>query len=244
MKIARFVKGDGLPQYGFVEEEAGKKIVAEIAGNPFTGKATPSGGKCGLEDVRLLAPNFPLKIFCCAALEDICLKPATAAVGPDDVLAIPGWSRGVEIHPGVGVIIATPIRNCPAQEVGKRLLGMTCVLNSTALSDRGEVCNTSFDNSLAIGPWVESKTDPDGRLVFDEEKGEGVQELFRHAVKSVAFISTFSTLLPGDMVVIRSGLSKTVDSSGEVKVEIEGLGYLREYVRKDDPKAANDVASD
>ncbi|MBR6440288.1 MAG: DUF2437 domain-containing protein [Aeriscardovia sp.] len=242
MKIARFVKGDGLPEYGFVQEDGGKKILAEIAGNPFSGDVTLSGERCDLADVRLLAPNFPLKIFCCDAFEDFYLKPATAAVGPDDILSLPAWSRGIEIHPGVGIIAASTIKNCPVSEVEKHLLGMTCVLDSTAISDRGGVCNTAFDDSLAIGPWVESKIDPDTRLIFGQEEPLDVRELLKCAIKNIAFISTFSTLLPGDMVVVRGRLSKRMDLGGEAKVAIEGLGYLKAYVRKEDSKPAKDFA--
>lgn len=237
MKIARFVKGDNLPQYGFVQDEEGKKIVAEIAGNPFTGDINLSGGRCDLADARLLAPNFPLKIFCCDAFEDFYLKPATAAVGPDDILSIPSWSSGVEIHPGVGIIVATTIKDCPVQEVEKHILGMTCILDASAISGREKICNTAFDDSLSIGPWLESKIDPASRLVFGEEE-EDIRDLLRCIIKNIAFISTFSTLLPGDMVVARSPLFRKMTADGEVKVRIEGLGYLRAHVRKEEDEKA------
>ncbi|MBO6003854.1 MAG: DUF2437 domain-containing protein [Aeriscardovia sp.] len=239
MRIARFVKGDNLPQYGFVQEEGDKKIVAEMSGNPFSGQANLSGGRCDLADVRLLAPNFPLKIFCCNAFEDFYLKPATSAIGPDDILSIPAWSHGIEIHPGVGIIAATTIRNCTVEEVEKRLLGVTCVLDSTAVSDRSGVCNTAFDDSLAIGPWVESKIDPDSRLIFGKGSPESMRELLKRAIKNIAFISTFSTLLPGDMVLARSPLYVTVDRADQVRVDIEGLGYLKAYVRKEEAALEN-----
>ncbi|MBO6020767.1 MAG: hypothetical protein J6P10_01250 [Aeriscardovia sp.] len=116
---------------------------------------------------------------------------------------------------------------------------MTCVLDSTALSDRSHICNTAFGDSLVIGPWVESKIDPDARLVFGEDKGEGVRDLLRCVIKNTAFISTFSTLLPGDMVVARSRFSKKMTEDGEAKVKIEGLGYLRAYVRKEESEEAS-----
>lgn len=115
---------------------------------------------------------------------------------------------------------------------------MTCVLDSTALSDRSHICNTAFDDSLVIGPWVESKIDPDARLVFGEDKGENVRDLVRRVIKNIAFISTFSTLLPGDMVVARIPLFMKMTADGEVKVRIEGLGYLRAHVRKEEGEKA------
>lgn len=115
---------------------------------------------------------------------------------------------------------------------------MTCVLDSTALSGRSHICNTAFDDSLVIGPWVESKIDPDARLVFGEDKGEDVRDLLRCIIKNIAFISTFSTLLPGDMAVARSPLFRKMTADGGVKVRIEGLGYLRAHVRKEEDEKA------
>ena len=109
---------------------------------------------------------------------------------------------------------------------------MTCVLDSTALSGRSHICNTAFDDSLVIGPRVESKIDPDARLVFGEDKAEDARDLVRRVIKNIAFISTFSILLPGDMVIARSRFSKKMTEDGEAKVKIEGLGHLRAYVRK------------
>lgn len=112
---------------------------------------------------------------------------------------------------------------------------MTCVLDSTALSGRGHICNTAFDDSLVVGPWVESKIDPDARLVFGEDKGEYVRDPLRCVIKNIAF----STLFPGDMVVARSPLLfRKMTADGEVKVRIEGLGYLRAHVRKEEGEKA------
>ena len=111
-------------------------------------------------------------------------------------------------------------------------------MDSTALSDRSHICNTAFDDSLVIGPWVESKIDPDTRLVFGEDKGEDVRDLLRCVIKNIAFISTFSTLLPGDMVVARSPLFRKMTADGEVKVRIESRAYLRAHVCKEEGEKA------
>lgn len=233
MKVARFTKDEDLPEYGFVQEDKGKKIVAVLSGNPFAGDAALSGQRFDLSDVRLLAPNFPLKIFCCDEFMDFYLKPATCAVGPDDVLDIPDWSRGIEVRPGIGIIIATSTRNCPVSDVENHILGITCVLDSTALSDRSHVCNTAFDDSLAVGPWIETKIDPDARLAFGKEKSESIRNLLKCALKNISFISSFSTLLPGDMVVARSQNKQIFELPDEVRAKIENLGYIKAYVRKE-----------
>lgn len=234
MKVARFTKDEDLPEYGFVQEDEGKKMVAVLSGNPFAGDATLSGQRFDLADVRLLAPNFPLKIFCCDDFTDFYLKPATCAIGPDDILSVPNWSEGIEVRPGIGIIISTPTRNCPISEVENHILGMTCILDAKALSNKNRVCNTAFDSSLAVGPWIETKIEPDMTLIFDKEGKENIRELLRCALKNISFISSFSTLLPGDMVVARSKNKQIFRLSDETKIEIEGIGYLRSFVRKEE----------
>ena len=113
---------------------------------------------------------------------------------------------------------------------------MTCVLDSTALSDRSHICNTAFDDSLAIGPWIETKIDPDTRLIFGQERPEDIRELLKCALKNISFISSFSTLLPGDMVVARSKSSQIFELPDEVRAKIEGVGYLRSFVRREVPE--------
>ena len=233
MKVARFTKDEDLPEYGFVQEEKGKKIIAVLSGNPFAGDVDLSGERVDLSEVRLLAPNFPLKIFCCDDFMDFYLKPATCAMGPDDVLSIPDWSRGIEVRPGIGIIISTPTRNCPISEVEKHILGMTCILDSTALSDRSHVCNTAFDDSLAVGPWIETKIDPDARLTLGKEKSESIRNLLKCALKNISFISSFSTLLPGDMVAVKSQNKQIFELPGEARAKIKNLGYIKAYVRKE-----------
>lgn len=56
--------------------------------------------------------------------------------------------------------------------------------------------------------------------------------------KKYSFHLHFSTLLPGDMVVARLPLFMKMTADGEVKVKIEGLGYLRAHVRKEEGEKA------
>lgn len=112
---------------------------------------------------------------------------------------------------------------------------MTCVLDSTALSDRSHICNTAFDDSLAIGPWIETKIDPDARLTLEKEKPESIRNLLKCALKNISFISSFSTLLPGDMVAVRSQNKQIFELPGEARAKIGGVGYLRSFVRREVP---------
>ena len=97
------------------------------------------------------------------------------------------------------------------------------------------ICNTAFDDSLAIGPWIETKIDPDTRLIFGQERPEDIRELLKCALKNISFISSFSTLLPGDMMAVRSQNKQIFELPGEAVAKIGGVGYLRSFVRREVP---------
>ncbi|MBO7671361.1 MAG: hypothetical protein J6S25_01235, partial [Aeriscardovia sp.] len=78
-----------------------------------------------------------------------------------------------------------------------------------------------------------TKIDPDTRLLFGKERPESIRDLLKCALKNISFISSFSTLLPGDMVLVRSQNKQIFELPDEVMTKIEGVGYLRSFVRKE-----------
>ncbi len=94
-----------------------------------------------------------------------------------------------------------------------------------------------FDTSCPLGPWLVTKDEFDWRdaaISFTlngevVEKASGTTANLIHDIPSqIAFISSFSTLLPGDVI-----LTGTPDASGslvpgdEAVVHVEGIGDLR-----------------
>lgn len=104
----------------------------------------------------------------------------------------------------------------------------------------------NFDGSGAIGPWIVPFKDPDQLLDIKLEtrvNGEVRQSdrssrmIFNHAAE-IAYISTFTTLVPGDMIITGTptGAGARFDppvflKPGDVvEVEVEGVGILRNGV--------------
>ncbi len=104
----------------------------------------------------------------------------------------------------------------------------------------------NFDGSGAIGPWIVPFKDPSQILDIKLEtrvNGEVRQSdrssrmIFNHAAE-IAYISTFTTLVPGDMIITGTptGAGARFDppvflKPGDVvEVEVEGVGILRNSV--------------
>jgi 2-keto-4-pentenoate hydratase/2-oxohepta-3-ene-1,7-dioic acid hydratase in catechol pathway len=95
-----------------------------------------------------------------------------------------------------------------------------------------------FDTSCPLGPWIETDLNwRDAKISF-ELNGDEVPEasgttanLIHSIPEQIAEISSFSTLLPGDVI-----LTGTPNASGSLRpldeavVSVEGIGSLRNVV--------------
>lgn len=101
----------------------------------------------------------------------------------------------------------------------------------------------SFDTFAPLGPWIETKVEPDACRIQCRLNGETVQDsstadLIFNTRQLVSYLSRCMTLLPG--TVIMTGTPSGVGVSRQppvflragdvVDVEIEGIGALRNSV--------------
>ena len=174
----------------------------------------------------------------------IFMKPSTSVIGPDDPIVYPPCSHDMNFEPEVAVVIGRIAKNVPVERAMDYVLGFTCV-NDVTLRDlqQGDPMWTrakGFDTSCPLGPWLVTKDEFDWRdaaISFTlngevVEKASGTTANLIHDIPSqIAFISSFSTLLPGDVI-----LTGTPDASGslvpgdEAVVHVEGIGDLRNVV--------------
>ncbi|MFH1665005.1 MAG: fumarylacetoacetate hydrolase family protein [Candidatus Omnitrophota bacterium] len=219
----------------------------------------PCGGPRTLAsgEVSLLAPVEPSKVVSVGlnyrdhALElgmavpaepVIFIKPSTAVIGPDAAIVYPEQSARVDYEAELGVVIKDRIRGVTAKEALEHVKGYVCVNDVTARDlQKKDIQWTrakSFDTFAPIGPWVETDLDPadirirsylNGKLKQDSRTSEfifSVPEL-------IEFISGIMTLYPDD--VIATGTPPNVgamEPGDEIVIEVEGIGRLRNYVKK------------
>ncbi|WP_236791812.1 fumarylacetoacetate hydrolase family protein [Amycolatopsis sp. GM8] len=171
------------------------------------------------------------------------IKPTSSLIGDGDTIVLPESCPTVVYEPEIAAVIGRTCRGVTPAEARAHVVGWTCVNDVTA-TDLGVTTNfpflpgKSFDTFGVLGPVVETELDPDdaplrarinGRVVTDT-----VTSLMNWSTDEViSWISGFMTLRPGDLVCF--GTPPDLEPLGDgdvVEVEIEGIGTLRNPVRR------------
>jgi 2-keto-4-pentenoate hydratase/2-oxohepta-3-ene-1,7-dioic acid hydratase in catechol pathway len=216
----------------------------------------PTGETVALGDVLLLAPVLPSKLVCVGknyaahAAEFgmqvpeeplLFLKPSTAVIGPGDPIRLLPISRRIDFEGELAVVIGRLARGVRAEDAFKYILGYTCA-NDVTLRDLQKTDDQwarakGFDGSAPIGPWIETDLDPNDASVRTRLNGEirqqaSTSDMVFGVATLLEYITTFMTLLPGDILLTGTPEGVGALSDGDVvEVEVEGVGVLRSEVR-------------
>ena len=251
MRLVRFRHADRIATGAL---EAGEDMVRVLEGTFFE-NPLPTGEEVPLDDVRLLAPVLPSKLVCVGknyaahAAEFgmtvpeeplLFLKPSTAVIGPHDPIQLLPVSKRVDYEGELAVVIGALARNIRAEDAYRVILGYTCA-NDVTLRDLQKTDDQwtrakGFDGSCPLGPWVETNLDPNETRVWTRLNGDTVQsgetrDMVFGVATLVEYITSFMTLLPGD--VILTGTPEGVGrlAAGDVvEVEVDGVGTLSNSV--------------
>ena len=220
----------------------------------------PSGDSDMLSDVTLLPPCEPRSIVCVGlnyrdhATEmglspeelgtepGIFLKGVNSLNGPGDPIPYPTWTGELHYEGELAVVIGREMRHTPEERALDHVLGYTCACDVTARdrqrSDLQWARAKSADGFCPVGPWLAVDLDPTDLAIQTRVNGELRQDgntcqLIFSVQKVLAYISSFMTLQPGDLV-----LTGTPSGAGElrvgdeVEVWVEGVGSLSNTVEK------------
>ena len=247
MRLVRFRFGDRIAT-GAVE--AGSDAIRVLAGTFFE-QPIPTGDEIPIDDVRLLAPVLPSKVVCLgknyaahAAEFDsdvpeeplIFLKPSTSVIGPGDAIPLPSISRRVDYEGELAVVIGRLAKGVRAEDAFRYILGYTCANDVTMRDlqkkDAQWTRAKGFDGSCPLGPWIETDLDPNDAPIETRVNGEVRQsartaDLVFGVATVVEYVSTFMTLLPGDVLLTGTpeGVGK-LEPGDRVEVEVDGIGTL------------------
>jgi len=251
MRIARFLHNN-CSGWGVIEKDE----IAVLEASPFK-KISFSKERLPLKEVPLLPPVQPGKIVLAGLnykdhAEElkmpipknpvIFLKPSTSIIGPNQAILYPQQVERLDYEAELAVIIKNEAKNIEEESALDYVLGFTCLNDVTARDiQKKEIQWTrakSFDTFCPIGPWVETKLNPDSTSVNCYLNGKLKQNSstkgFIFSVKQLlSFISKTMTLLPGD--IVSTGTPKGIGPmlpGDTVRVEVEGIGSLENYVHK------------
>ncbi|MCH7582654.1 MAG: fumarylacetoacetate hydrolase family protein [Acidobacteria bacterium] len=246
MKIVRMKAGDDIA-YGVADTEG----VVVYKGSPFVAWE-PTETVVPWPSVSLLSPVIPTKVLCVGKnYEDhvdemggeipeeplIFMKPATAVIGQNAAVIHPRTSKEVHHEAELAVVISRPARNISAEDASLYIFGYTAANDVTARDlqkkDAQWTRAKGFDTFCPLGPAIETELDPLERLaVICRVNGEVRQAGFTSdmifgVAEILEYITAFTTLLPGDVVLTGTpaGASK-VEPGDVMEVEIDGIGTL------------------
>lgn len=246
MKIVRIKAGDDIA-YGVADAEG----VLVYKGSPFVAWE-PTETVVPWPTVSLLAPVLPTKVLAVGKnYEDhademggdvpeeplVFMKPATSVIGQNQPVVHPPISSEVHHEAELAVVISRPARNVGAEDAAQYIFGYTAANDVTArdlqMKDGQWTRAKGFDTFCPLGPAIETELDPLERLaVVCKINGEVRQagftsEMVFGVAQVLEFITAFTTLLPGDVILTGtpSGVSK-VEPGDVMEVEIDGIGTL------------------
>ncbi len=256
MRIARFARS-GEIAFGLVEgvgDDPATLSLALLGGHPLF-DPTPTGEVVALTSVRLLAPTQPINVVCIGknyadhvaemggagtgAVPDnpvVFLKPATSVIGPGDAVRLPSGAGRVDHEAELAVVVGRPARDLTVATALSHVWGYTAANDVTARdqqhSDGQWTRAKGHDTFCPLGPWIETELDPADVAVQCSVGGvarqDGRTSALIHDVPSIlAFITSFMTLLPGDVVLTGTPAGVgSVQAGDEVSVRIGGVGTL------------------
>ncbi len=248
--IGRFQKGDDI-FYAKVEDGTLYKLKGDVFGAPsYIKKPIPKKG------FRTLVPVQPSKIICVGlnyadhAAESglevpktplFWLKSPESLIPDGGKIDIPFPDHQVDFEAELAVIIGRRIRNVTPKAASRYILGYTTaqdISDRTIQNSESQWARAkSFDTFTPLGPYIETKIDPDCLTIQLFKNGQLCQnsstaQMIFTCSELVSFISTNMTLLPGDVILTGtpSGIGP-IESDDTLEVRIQGLAPLVNSVK-------------
>jgi 2-keto-4-pentenoate hydratase/2-oxohepta-3-ene-1,7-dioic acid hydratase in catechol pathway len=225
---------------------------------PWDGGA-PTGAVLPLEGARFACPASPRKVFgigknyrahatemggIVPAEPLVFAKATSSLIGPGGTVLLPSESTRVDYEGELGVVIGSRCRRVSAERAADHVFGYTVVCDVTArdlqAKDGQWTRAKGFDTFCPTGPVVVTGVDAralDLRLTVNgvERQHANTRDMVFSVAELVAYLSSFVTLEPGDLIL--SGTPGGVGplSPGDaVEVTIEEIGALRFSVARED----------
>jgi len=253
MQIIRFSQENNECCYGWIFENK----VGPLSATPFE-PYQRMDAVIPLEKVKLHAPVQPGKIIAVgrnypahAEEQDVevpetpilFLKPSSSVIGMDETILIPPQSKQVDFEGELAVVIGKQGRWIDINKIEDFILGYTIANDVTARdlqrSDNLWTRAKGFDTFCPLGPLIETDLDVSDILITTRVNSEirqmaSTREMVFNIPQLVVYISSIMTLNPGDVILTGTPAGVGSLEAGDiVKIEIEGIGVLRNSVSRD-----------
>lgn len=170
------------------------------------------------------------------------MKPDSALIAHGDVIPLPTGIGRVDYEGELAVVIGQAGRNMDRDTATASIMGLTIANDLSARdlqkSDGQWVRAKGYDGFCPLGPWIVCGLDPTDLSIRSTLNGKVVQEdrtasMSRDVPELVAFISSFCTLRPSDLILTGTPAGVGALAHGDtITIEIEGIGKLQNTVEE------------
>ena len=178
--------------------------------------------------------------------QDMFLESPDSVIGPDDTVVLPNHPATIFHHEAeLALVVGQRSKDLPSDERAlEALAGYTCAIDVSARG-MGRIgpsrIGKSLDTFTPLGPaivTVDEVPDPQNLRVTLSVNGElrqdyTTRDMEYSIVEVLAFISSYMTLVPGDVIMCgtnHQGLGALQDGD-QVEMTIDGIGTLAVSVR-------------
>jgi 2-keto-4-pentenoate hydratase/2-oxohepta-3-ene-1,7-dioic acid hydratase in catechol pathway len=248
--IGRFQKGGDI-FYAKVVEGQFFRLRGDVFGShSFDKKAMPFKG------VKTLTPVAPSKIIAIGlnyadhAREQnkplpkeplFWFKATTSLIADGARIEVPYPDHRTDYEAELAIVIGRRARNVTPTAAARYILGYTTaqdISDRTIQNSESQWARAkSFDTFTPLGPYIETKLDPQDLTIQLFQNGQlrqnsNTSQLIFNCAHLVSFVSTNMTLLPGDVIVTGtpSGVGP-IASGDKLEVRIQGLAPLVNTVK-------------
>jgi 2-keto-4-pentenoate hydratase/2-oxohepta-3-ene-1,7-dioic acid hydratase in catechol pathway len=233
--------------------------VSTLTGDPLSMPVQLSGERHELDAVRLLAPVIPRskvvgvgRNYAAHAAELgnevpevplLFFKPNTSVIGPDEPIIYPEPVHEMAYEGELALVIGRICRDVPPERVDEVIFGYTVANDVTARdlqkSDGQWARAKGYDTFCPLGPWItthQSVAEMSDVMITTTVDGEQRQHgstslMLRDITELIVYISSFTTLLPGDVILTGTPAGVGELKPGhEVSVTVDGIGTLTNQV--------------
>ena len=248
--IGRFQRGEEIFHAKVVDGELFQVCGDVFGSHSFDKKSTSWKG------VRTLTPVAPSKVIAVGlnyadhaqemrmtpGAEPIFWLKAPSSLIPDGAkIEIPFARHRIDYEAELAIIIGRRIRNVSPAAASRYIFGYTAsqdITDRTVQSRETQWARAkSFDTFTPLGPYIETKIDPNDLTIQLFQNGQlrqnsNTRQFIFDCNKLVSFISTNMTLLPGDVILTGTpGGIGPIQSGDRLEVRIQGLAPLVNTVK-------------
>lgn len=171
---------------------------------------------------------------------------------PGEPIIRPKVSDQLDYEGEIALVIGKPGRNISRDSAYQHVAAVTCANEGTIRdwvkhATKNVTQGKNFERSGSIGPWIVTtdELDPSQDLTVTTRvngavrQNDSTKNMFWHFDELINYISTFITLIPGDIILtgtpVGAGAHQTppvyLVPGDVVEVEVHGVGILRNEVK-------------